>query len=403
MSDTGNGRDGLGTSGSYFYLSYAQSPPLAGQTRVDPDQWVIKFFEDLSAAVGRLASPGSDLRPGIFDLEIPLGSDWKASLMGALSAAEVFVPLYSPAYFARSWPGKEWACFSQRMASRVPDPLRRFVPVLWTPLPGDQDRPELQELLAVPGAEQAYTENGLRALLRLRPYREAYQLVVDDVAARIVRLARDDRLGPSPAPDINGVRSAFNPEASGAVFAVTVAAPVLASLPPGRDRAGYGDSSDSWRPFPNDQELSLADYALLLAEQMDFAVLFAGVTKSGDRLTSRPGILIIDPWFIADDRGLANLQAFVKDLPPWVLPLPVLGSNRDATLDVLAERVRAILTNNRSNGSEPAGRAIRGVSSLTDFVALMPTLVAEAERQYLRRDLGPQFTGQAERSWRADG
>jgi FxsC-like protein len=177
-----------------------------------------------------------------------------------------------------------------------------------------------------------------------------------------------------------------------------VAAPVLAGLPAGGDRAGYGDSADKWRPYPNDQELSLADYAQLLAEQMDFAVLVASLTKPGDRLTSRPGVLIIDPWFISDDRGLANLRSFVRDLPPWVLPLPVLGSSRDATLGVLAEQVRSILTDARSNGSEAAGLAIQGISSLTDFTVLMPALIAEAERQYLRRDLGPQFTAQAGQS-----
>jgi hypothetical protein len=206
MSDTRNGRDGPGTGGSYFYLSYAQSPPLAGQARAKPDQWVTKFFDDLTAAVERLAAPGSHLKPGFIDLEVPLGSDWQASLMEALGEAEVFVPLYSPAYFARSWPGKEWACFWQRMAGRVADPLRRFVPVIWTPLPGDQDRAELRELLAVPGAEQEYTENGLRTLLRLRPYRAAYQLVVEDVAARIVRLARDEDRGRTGARRAAGRR-----------------------------------------------------------------------------------------------------------------------------------------------------------------------------------------------------
>lgn len=126
--------------GSYFFLSYAHSAPLAGSPPEPIDQWVSTFFHDLSRAVQRCAPRGSRLQPGFFDQEIPLGSDWKASLARALETAEVFVPLFSAGYFMRSWSGREWECFEQRVTTaQIGDPMQRFVPVLWTPLPERQE------------------------------------------------------------------------------------------------------------------------------------------------------------------------------------------------------------------------------------------------------------------------
>jgi hypothetical protein len=97
-----------------------------------------------------------------------------------------------------------------------------------------------------------------------------------------------------------------------------------------------------------------------------------------------PGVVLIDPWFVAKERGLAALQAFVGKLPVWVLPLLVLGANQDSRSARLAERVRGILQQTMSSRGDAVKRAIGGVDSLARFAVLMPILVAEAERQYLR-------------------
>ncbi len=385
MSQTGNAGNGPRQRGSYFYLSYAHSPPLAGNLDADPDQWVRRFFHDLTTSVTTLASPQSGLAPGFFDQEIPFGSDWKAAITQALMSAQVFVPLYSPSYFARSLPGREWACFQQRLTRLgIEDPVRRFVPVLWIPLPGEQERPGLPEALAIGSAESGYSENGLRALLRLTPYRAAYQAVVDRIAAQIVALAEHDPLAPSGVPDIDKVQSAFKAEEAAAVFTVAVAAPALTALPGGRGPAGYADTSIDWQPFPQGQGLSLAAYAARAAEQLDFAVLEASIEKTDDLLSSGPGVILIDPWFIAAERGLDILRSSVRDLPTWVLPLLVLDSQPDARAAALADQTRTILHEAGAARSEAAKRAIRGVQSVQEFTALMPVLVAEAERQYLR-------------------
>jgi FxsC-like protein len=391
MTDTGDVREEQNAQSSYFFLSYAHSDPLAGSTRdpqvgqpqADPDQWVEKFFSDLMDAVARHASRRSHLILGFFDQKIPVASDWKESLSRALSAAETFVPLYSAGYLARSWPGREWACFHGRMQNvGLENPVRRFVPVLWTPLAEGQDPPGLQEALALSAAEPDYRENGLRALLKISPYHDSYQAVVNIVAEQIVVRAEESPVGQSDVPDIDGMASPFTSKPHLAVFAVQTAAPTVLTSIAGHDPIGYGRSSTQWRPFP--QQETLAEYVARVAERFDFEVLISGIEMIGDKDARRPGIILIDPWFIADDKGRQALRAAIGNLPRWVLPLLVLGQPGDVRTQELAGQVRDMLGDARVLPTESSRRAARGVSSLNDFVSIVPVLVAEAERQYIR-------------------
>ncbi len=255
------------------------------------------------------------------------------------------MPLLSPGYFARSWPGREWACYLQRLErAGVRQPDRRFAPVLWIPLPGDQGRPGLRDALALGESEPEYAENGLRALLRLAPYRASYRLIVERLAARIVDLAQNEPLPASGALDIDEVPSAFYHGTDAAVFAIAVAAPTAADVPAARPRAGYGKRSIDWRAYPDEQELPLVEYAAQVAEQLDFAVAVTDSEKIADLPATVPGIILIDPWFASDERGLEAIRSFASGLPPWVLPLLVLEPVANAHAVDLAERVRAILS-----------------------------------------------------------
>jgi FxsC-like protein len=374
-------------AGSYFFLSYAHSPPLAGSlakkgTPDPPDTWVSTFFDDLTEAVkSRAAQPVPDT-PGFIDRAIPSGADWKAAISRALGAAEVFVPLYSPEYRSRSWSGREWECFRQRLTSAgIAEPLDRFVPVLWIPLPAGQQMPRLREAieLAPEAAAGPYRENGLRALLRLTPYRALYESIVERLAARIVRLAERRPIRPSWVPDIDTVVSPFT-KAHVTVFAVVVAAPTFDQAPDGSDREAYGGTASAWRPFAKDQELPLAEYATLAAERLDFAVQVTDLEQAGNLLTHSPGVVLIDPWYIATDQRRKVFAKFARELPTWALPLIV----PDPAAVSLADDVRQLLDNRRISRSEPARHGLRGVKSLREFVALMPFLVAQAEREYLR-------------------
>jgi hypothetical protein len=346
----------------YFYLSYAHSPPPAGP-RLDasePDQWVREFFQDLSRAVNRQASANrGGLAPGFIDIQVGSGPEWKETLMCALEEAEVFIPLYSPEYLSRSWPGREWACFAQRIeAAGIADPLGRFAPVLWAPLPFGAEPRGLQAALdlvpvgAPDGAASAYRENGLLAMRRLQLYRKWYHLIIDELAVRIVRLAEDDYIGPSAAPDIETIESAFAACTTVPVLAVVVVAP---------------------------KGSELAEYGRIAGERLDFAVRVAGIEAKGTELLARnPVLVLIDPSFLSDAEIRAAFDAFIAELPPWSVAALCPGQEAEVSTS-LGKMVRT--------KSGIARRTLAGAGSLTEFAALLPFLIAEAEREYLR--LGP--------------
>ncbi len=374
------------TDRGYFFLSYAHSPSLTGDWGADPDRWVQSLFKDLTAAVAELAHHGSEPAPeyGYIDKQTPVGSDLKSELTGALSRCQVFVPLYSPRYFAMSWPGREWACFEDRLkATGLQNPSRRIVPVLWIPL---LDQRTMADLPGPIGADPGspYAENGLRALLRLHPYEREYRAIVRRLATQIVDLAELTPIPPSPARHIDEVPSRFPPEDGTAVFTVTVAAPTLRAVPDGQDGRFYGHESEGWRPFPERQQVSLADYVLNTAERLDFAVEVSDVGKAKNPSSGGPGVVLIDPWITADDNGRAALLGFLRNLPSWVLPVVVRAASANPRGAALADELADILNAPRAERGGVVQRAIEGVDSLETFVALMPVLVAEAEREYLR-------------------
>jgi FxsC-like protein len=386
MDEVTRSRNGTAAHGSYFFLSYAHFPPLAG-TLVEgmadpPDEWVRMFFRDLTEAV-KLSASSPPSAPGFFDEEIPVGSDWKAELSQALGTAQVFVPLFSPDYLTKSWPGREWACFERRMKSAgISDPLHRFAPVLWVPLPANQ-RPEgLQEALdlAPDVASSAYRENGLRALLALTPYRRWYEMIVRRLADRVVELAEQTPTEPS-AVDIDQVESKFSNDANLAAFVIVVAAPTAPDLPEGSDSMAYSPAVQAWRPF-DQQQLSLSEYAQVIAEQLGFAVKVIGIEKAMDGF-GEPGVILIDPRYLADAEGLNMFRRFARRLQSWMLPVMVT----DPYAENWARQVRIALEGSKISESEPARRGLEGVTSLREFVNLMPFLVAQAEREYIRHGL----------------
>jgi FxsC-like protein len=367
--------------GSCFFLSYAHSPPLSITPEPDPDLWVEKLFTDLSDAVERHPSRPPGLRPGFCDRQLSAGEDWKKAISDALGETQVLVPLYSPGYVEKSWPGTEWVRFRGRMESaKVPQPEHRFVPVLWTPLFGP--KPTGYDAALELGAGQPdYAANGLQALLRFSPYQSAYRAVLGKLADRIVTVAQESPLPPSRVPDIDMMESEFLTRAPLAVFSVEIAAPTVHTLPAGCDQTPYGPSSVDWSPFPK-QRLPLGEYVKQIAERLDFEVDVTAFGKSASSQSRGPGILLIDPWYIANDERRSLLAAEVRRAPQWVLPLVVAGPSEDKLTGDLSHKVLDIL-----------GSATQSATSLDAVDTLVPRLIADAERRYLRHS-GSALSGQ---------
>lgn len=395
MTETADAKHGTDPRSSYFYLSYARSDPLAVPPRAKPDALVERFFTDLTKAVKRHASRRPDQVGGFFDRQIPLASDWKKSLRSALGDAQVFVALYSVRYVDTSYPGREWACFHKGVErTGTPDPNRRIVPVLWAPLDAEpEDLPGLDEALSLGADDPAYTENGLRALMNIKSYRPSYRTVLNVLAKRIVALAEKSPIESSEVPDIDKMKSAFAPRSPLAVFSIETAALTANAEVKGHSLTPYGASSILWRPFPG-QQLPLAEYARQVAVRFDFDTKIGDIAPISSPQARKPGIILIDPWLLATKDGRPAFASAIEDLPRWVLPLVILDRPDDRREQALVQQVREMLGKAGALLTNSARRGAQGVSSLDDFVSLMPKLVAEAERQYLRKDKWPD-SGQA--------
>lgn len=352
--------------GRYFFLSYARLsplPPVPGADLTDPpDEWVREFFRDLSDAVNRRAASGSRLRPGFLDVDVSSGSHGQHGLADELGAAEVFVPLLSADYHRRSWPRTEWVSFGQRLRDAdAVEPHGRVAPVLWVPVPASGQVPGLADALSLAdGATlRPYSDYGLRALLRLPEFRGDYEQIVGELATRIVSVAEKAPLGPLPL-SLSEVADDTSEGTGGQLFVVAVT-----SRPGTRGGA---------QP---------ADYARLTAERLGFAVRIAAFAQSADQLGCGPGVLIVDPDSVTGDEARKDLDAKVAELPPWMLP--VVFTSR-ATTRPADNRWIFLEESYRSYRHKPGvvRQGLQGVSSLREFVTLMPDLVTYAEREYLR-------------------
>jgi FxsC-like protein len=217
---------------------------------------------------------------------------------------------------------------------------------------------------------------------------DLYREVVGRMGAKIVEIAERDPIEPvepDKVGDIEKAPSAFPSERRLPVFRIEVAAPTTTNAPESSDPRAYGDSSWDWRPFAQ-QQLSLAEYARQVTERFDFDVRVGEASLAGDLVERRPGIIVIDPQFIAHQAGREALAEVAAKLPRWVLPLVVVDRPEDTRTQKLAEGVFDILSKAKARLTESARRGAHGVESLDAFVATVPVLVAEAEKQYLRRN-----------------
>ena len=341
----------------YFVVSYAHSPAIADYP--GPDGLVSTFFADLEAAVRRHAAPRSGPIHGFFDQQISPDSDWKESISQALGRTQTFVPLFSVGYFDRSLPRSELACFRRRVEmAALADPERRIIPVLWTPLSSTQDPSGLRKALALGHDAPGYAENGLWPMLKIRSYHDSYRAVVNLLAKEIVALAEESPIHPSEVPDIDEMKNAFTPGSPLAVFAIETAVPTAHIAARGNDPHGAGGIDARWRPFPQQEHL-LAQYASQVVERFGFQAEVRTIKTISDPRARRPGIILIDPWFIADEAGRYALRSAVTRLPRWVLPLLILDQPDDPSTRDLAGQVREILG---AEGALPTGFIASGRS-----------------------------------------
>ncbi|MFE6866931.1 TIR-like protein FxsC [Kitasatospora sp. NPDC057692] len=167
----------------YFFFSYARRDHLAGGAFVD------QFFTDLRDELARIEPEAGPGELAYRDTErLRVGDDWERQLSRMVGASRTMVALYSPAYFASDYCGREWTAFdlrTRRHEEQTGESVSALIPVLWEPPPEDLPA-EVRRIQYVQhdfGAE--YAAGGLRHLLRTDPHGAAYRSVVRVIAERV--------------------------------------------------------------------------------------------------------------------------------------------------------------------------------------------------------------------------
>ena len=188
--------------GTPFFLSYARAgrsqPPLPPEH--DPDRLVERFFRDLLMDVAELLGLGMGAEVGFMDRSMRPGTLWTDKLLDAVGTCQVLVALLSPRYLTRDWCGMEWDAFARRTVQRSGSGATTrqgcIIPVVWTPMQGDQlPEPVSAEMWFSPTTRPdpdtltEYQDKGVYGLLRTK--QEArYQIVAWEISREIGHVYR---------------------------------------------------------------------------------------------------------------------------------------------------------------------------------------------------------------------
>ncbi|MFD4587352.1 FxsC protein [Streptomyces sp. NPDC058423] len=386
----------------YFFLSYAHTPRY-GAGGPDPDMWVERLFRDLCGHVMAMTDLPAGAPAGFMDREIRSGEGWSERLAEVLATCRVFVPLFSPRFFASEMCGKEWYAFAQREIyhqAKSNRPAEAIVPALWVPVPPEQLPGPAERLQFNHRAfGDRYVTDGLYGLIKLRIFAEEYERAVYELAKRIVSVADTTPVGPGRPLDYRQAPSAFGnpdparPRSTGPrPIQVTVAAPTRHDLPPGRDPDYYGDMPQDWNPYYPEAHRPLAYVARDLVRTLNYQATIASFDHDSTPLDSkqpptRPELLIVDRWALEDDERRERLAAFDAENRPWVSV--VVPWNRDdhqsrGAESELTAKLEQTLPTKLSQGRAACRAAARGVPSMEAFGQILPQVVEAAAQQYLR-------------------
>lgn len=325
----------------YFLVSHA---------RGDDDAYVQEFFHDLCRSVAALTGIPGRTDVGVLATDQDGGAEgWSASVAGALTRCQVFLPLCSPRFLLSESAGRLWWIYRER--------LRRFrdetgqdapslMPLRWSAI---RDLPD-----GFPGfvpVEPGAPRRPLRQYLRLRGLRPQYRSFIDRLATQIVKTARANPLPayrqlPAPAR----IPNAFAPSETG------LTAPLVSGVrnvrfvvaAGSRDdmeliRAEldyYGKDSTEWAPYRPADSRPLADHAQAIAAGRLFGSEVTDLkdlrrTLEQARAANDLVVLLVDPWStrVPDSRRRLS-DADRAGLPDTAVLVPVNST------DLESERMR---------------------------------------------------------------
>ena len=311
--------------GHWFFLSYARRDAVG-------NRYLTRLHQQLAQEVGRVAGLPTAVGQseiGFLDVDgIEHGDVWPDALARALQESRVMLCLYSRAYFASEYSGKEVQVFRQRIGGYIranpgtaPPPL--MIPLLW-------GRPEGMEE-ALPAAlssiqygheslGEVYAREGLYQLMSLSKYRDHYRELLFHLAETIVGNAERHRLPPLPElPRLEEVRSAFHddrraptngggssgPVGPGTARFVFVAARQGELTDIGAPEETYGpEGGRDWRPYAPTEPTPVGVVSQRVAalenvfyETLPLADRLIDQLREAER-TNTIVVIVVDPWSI---------------------------------------------------------------------------------------------------------
>ncbi|GIF22185.1 FxsC-like protein [Actinoplanes tereljensis] len=355
------------TSRYYFYLSYGHSVRLRADDRPDTDHWAGQLFNELSAEVAKLVKVDPVTPVGYYDDLVNPMTDWKSTLSGVLSVTDVFVALYSPGYFNKSWPLRERASFTGRFGDAAA--AEQFVlPVLWVPWPRWEHEAERAAALRLGARVPEYAEEGLQAMARLAMYRRQYRTVVQRLAKDIVAAAA---IAPRPAPPAVAIDEIeIEPARSTEIqFTVGVLAPSRTDRPSGRTAAPYGPTPRSWNPYRGVQKFPVAEYVANVAERLGQPARIADRATDLSHLGDGAALVLIDPWLAGTTAGRQRLRELAERLPAWATVL-LVADHEDPEYATRGARLHQAVTATLT----AAGVALSRITLIVDIARLVDRL-----------------------------
>ncbi|MGW0841972.1 TIR-like protein FxsC [Streptomyces sp. NPDC002787] len=396
----------------YFFLSYAHTPS-PGPGNSDPDHWVHTLFKDLCADVLHLTAHPQGTPVGFLDREMRSGEGWPDRLSENLARCRVFVPLYSRRYFSSENCGREWFAFSERIREARNagyGDIPAIVPVLWTGMDLG-GLPESARHLQIAHSDfgERYSSYGLYGLIKIKRLRDEYEEIVFGLAQRIVQVAENTPLPSSRPRPYESTHSAFRPPGENPTSVrLIVAAPTRHALPEGRDASPYGEGATDWTPYHSESRRPLALLAEELIRSLDYRVtvsdfddldLPSGSPTTGSEHdlrsageatpTSGPTILLVDRWALLDRERRRRLKLFDSAAQPWVcaivpwnrLDTQCRGEQGERLREELEDTLPLLLEQGRRGKT---WSAVNGVPTLKAFAEILPGVLAQATRQYVR-------------------
>jgi FxsC-like protein len=177
-------------------------------------------------------------------------------------------------------------------------------------------------------------------------------------------------------------------------------------VPEGRDVSPYGEDATEWNPYHSESRRPLSALAEELIRSLDYRITVSdfdlpdpgtdGLTAadaetdgSGRPPEPHPGILLLDRWALLDRDRRHRLKAFDSAAHPWVgaivpwnrFDLQCRGDQGERLREEVEDTLPLLLERGRR---AKCWTAVNGVPTLKAFQDVLPVVVAQATRQFLR-------------------